>query len=70
MTPKRAKPKRCGAKRMKNLAAMRRQVEREMEATPKRMFEDSYDHGKKMALRWVLANVLTTPKPNRKRGGK
>ncbi len=74
--PKRANPKRCGAKRMPNLAAMRRQARREAS----RIYDaarSSSDPWQKSALahkawgiEWVLEYVLTTPKPNRKRGGK
>ncbi len=64
--PKRAKPKRCGAKRMPNLAAMRRRVRRLQKEVE--LKNDLYNQGYWVALVWVLSNVLTTPKPNKRKG--
>ncbi len=66
-------------RKQKTVAAMRRQVEDEIHkerASATRLRRSGFyveiGHHEIAAstLSWVLANVLTTPKPNRKRGGK
>ncbi len=54
-------------RKQKTVAAMRRQVSEEIVHEKIQAWcRGDYVYG----LRWVLDNVLTTPNPNRKRGGK